>query len=509
MSRRYTLGIIDIGSNSIRLVIYEVESGGGYRIIYENKYSARLSREVGSDGRIPRSSLEAAIEVLRQFRTICEQFHATHIRAAATAAIRNAANAGEIIRWLERETGLTIERVSGEQEAYYGFLGVLQSMSIQDGMIVDIGGGSTELTLFRDRQLLHSISIPLGAVNAYTRFASGEQWNDGEIEALREEIREQLRQLDWADSNPGLPMIGLGGTIRTIAKMHQRKTKYSLPVVHHYEMGGETVDEMARVLPYETTAYRKKVPGLSKDRADLIVPGMLILQTVYDYVEADRYIVSSAGLRDGLFRDWFAPQEPVVSDALRTSVRNLLRFGPPVSEASLHAVYEDMVTMYHALVQAAPCEQDRAVMYTAAMLSESGTMINYYKSSQHAVYRIMYGGIYGLTHREAVLSAITADYHPKKRTPQLLEQHADILDASDTGRVHRLGSLLALAKAIRSTPVVQKIHATAKNGSLHVQMHCTAEPLVQNRRMEESAKELEDAWNIKLTWSEHPAASTK
>lgn len=508
MNRRYTIGIIDIGSNSIRLVIYEVESGGVYRIIHENKYSARLSREVGVDGNITRASLEAAIEVLKQFKTICEEFRTTHIRAAATAAIRNAVNSKEIIGWLEEETGLTIERVSGEQEAYYGFLGVLQSMDIQDGMIVDIGGGSTELTLFKNRQLLHSISIPLGAVNGYTRFAAGEHWDNVQIEALREEIRAALRPLEWAKSNPGLPLIGLGGTIRTLAKMHQRKSKYSLPVVHHYEMEGKTVDEMASVLPYESTSYRKKIPGLSKERADLIVPGMLILHTVFQYVNADRYNVSSAGLRDGLFRDWFAPQEPVVADALKTSVRSMLRFGPPVSESSLLAAYKDMVKIYNVLDRKGPCERDSAVMYTAAMLSESGTLINYYKSSQHAVYRIMYGGIYGLSHREAVLSAIAADYHPKKRTPQLLEQHADILKPSDTEHVHRLGSLLAVAKAIRSTPAVQDITVTAKNGSLHVQMHCTAEPLVQNRRIEEASKDLEEAWNVKLTWSAYPAAST-
>ncbi|GGA27816.1 Ppx/GppA phosphatase family protein [Paenibacillus physcomitrellae] len=501
MNHNSNMGIIDIGSNSIRLVIYEIEPGGCYRIIYENKYSARLSREVAPDGTIPRSHLDAAVNILNQFKMICRDFRTTHIRAAATAAIRNAANAEEIIGWLEADTGLVIERVSGEREAYYGFLGVLQSMDVQDGMIVDIGGGSTELTLFRNRKLLHSISIPLGAVNGLARFATEEQWDKSQIEALRAEIRQALEPLGWPQSNPGLPLIGLGGTIRTLAKIHQRQTKYSLPAVHHYEMEGKTVDGMAELLPSESSSFRKKLPGLSKDRADLIVPGLLILQTVFHTIQADRYIVSGAGLRDGLFRDWFAPKEPVVADALKTSVQNMLRFGPPAPEASLEATYKDMFKIYKALEHKEPDERDTAVMYTAAMLSDSGILINYYKSSQHAVYRIMYGGIYGLSHREALLSAITADYHPKKRTPQLLEQHADILKSSDTERVHRLGSLLILAKAIRSAPVVEDISVKTANGSLHVQMHCTAEPLVQNNRLEEACKDLEEAWKIKLTWS--------
>ncbi|ANS73429.1 hypothetical protein AWM70_01560 [Paenibacillus yonginensis] len=507
MKHHSNIGIIDIGSNSIRLVIYEIKPGGCYRIIYENKYSARLSREVESDGTIPHGRLEATIQILNQFKMICQEFRTTHIRAAATAAIRNAVNAEEIIGWLEAGTGLVIERVSGEQEAYYGFLGVLQSMDVQDGMIVDIGGGSTELTLFRNRKLLHSISIPLGAVNGLTRFAAGEQWEKSQVEALRAEIRQALEPLGWPQSNMGLPLIGLGGTIRTLAKMHQRQIKYSLPAVHHYEMEGKTVDEMAELLPFESSSFRKKLPGLSKDRADLIVPGLLILQTIFHAIQADRYIVSGAGLRDGLFRDWFAPEEPVVADALKTSVQNILCFGPPVLESSLTAAYEDMVKIYTALERQKPDARDTSVMYTAAMLSESGILINYYKSSQHAVYRIMYGGIYGLSHREALLSAITADYHPKKRTPQLLEQHADILKSSDTERVHRLGSLLSLAKAIRSTPIVERISVEAANGSLHVQMHCTAESLVQNNRMEEASKDFEEAWKIKLTWSNLAASN--
>lgn len=455
------VGIIDIGSNSIRLVVYEIESGGAYRIVYENKFSAQLGKEVRPDGTIPRHALKPAIYALQQFRVICEAYQTVHIRAGATAAIRNAVNAKQIIRWLQEETGLNIEIISGEQEAYYGFLGVIQSINLQDGFIVDIGGGSTEISLFINREFKHSISLPIGAVNGLEKYGENNVWSSDQTGALRDEVLQMLNCLDWINKHPHLPLIGLGGTIRTIAKMHQKKIKYSLPVIHHYEMPVDVVRQFSEILPYQTSVQRKKTPGLSKDRADLIVPGILILQTIFETLQTDRFIVSGAGLRDGLFRSYLSPEQPIEANVIEASIRNLLHFDPPVPDQMRSKVYADMIKIYEALSGSIVDELDRVLMYTSAMLYESGTLINYYKNSKHAVYRILYSGIYGLTHRERVLSAVIVDYHPKKRTPQMLETHRDILHASDVERAYRLGSLLGLVKSLRSSMAVQEVSVTA------------------------------------------------
>ena len=228
MNSKGTLGIIDIGSNSIRLVIYELDHEGAYRIIHEDKYAARLSNVVEEDGQILRHSLEQAITVLQQFKATCDAFQTKVIRAAATAAIRNARNAAQIIGWLEEETGLEIECASGDQEAYYGFLGVIQSIDLQDGYVVDIGGGSTEVTVFRDRKRLHSISLPIGAVNSHARYGGEDSWSEANVAALCNDVIQALKDQDWVRQHPGLPLIGLGGTMRTLAKIEQKEhnTRY-------------------------------------------------------------------------------------------------------------------------------------------------------------------------------------------------------------------------------------------------------------------------------------------
>ncbi|WP_337034503.1 Ppx/GppA phosphatase family protein [Paenibacillus illinoisensis] len=501
MNSKGTLGIIDIGSNSIRLVIYELDHEGAYRIIHEDKYAARLSNVVEEDGQILRHSLEQAITVLQQFKATCDAFQTKVIRAAATAAIRNARNAAQIIGWLEEETGLEIECASGDQEAYYGFLGVIQSIDLQDGYVVDIGGGSTEVTVFRDRKRLHSISLPIGAVNSHARYGGEDSWSEANVAALCNDVIQALKDQDWVRQHPGLPLIGLGGTMRTLAKIEQKRTQYSLPVTHHYEISASAMENLAKSLPYLTSGQRKKVPGLAKDRADIIVPGVLILRTVFDILQGDRYVVSGAGLRDGILRDLMAPHRPASPTALEDSIRNFIHFGPPVPEKKLKRIHQYATVLYEALDGDTPKPADARILYTACMLHGAGKQINYFRYPQHSAYWIMNAGIYGLSHRETVLTAIAADYHPKKRTPQLLNKHRDILKDSDERHAHRLGSILRIAEAIHRSERISAIRVTKENGSLQIKLICSAEPLLEMHGLQEAAKDLEEAWDVKLTYS--------
>lgn len=179
------IGIIDIGSNSIRLVIYDTTRQGGYKIIKECKYSARLSEKITKAGRLERKDMDTIIPVLRQFKEICSAFEVDRIRAGATAAIRNAANSSEIITYLSEASLIPIEVISGYQEAYFGFLGVINAFDVQDGFVIDIGGGSTEVTLFRGRRYQHSISFPFGAVNTNLMFSHQGNWNSEQVKKLR------------------------------------------------------------------------------------------------------------------------------------------------------------------------------------------------------------------------------------------------------------------------------------------------------------------------------------
>ncbi|MGS5021538.1 Ppx/GppA phosphatase family protein [Paenibacillus sp. JJ1683] len=506
------IGIMDIGSNSIRLVIYEMTETGAYRIVQECKEAARLSEKVGANGRMEREAIRSIAPLLRQFMEVCRMHGVVRMRAAATAAIRNAANSDEIVQWIAEETNLTLEILSGEQEGYAGFLGVVNTMNVSDGIIIDIGGGSTEITLFRDRTRLHTVSFPFGAVNMNWRFGrevKNGEWSTGQIEEMESFVRSSLQNHDWIFSNPGLPFIGLGGTLRTLAKINQKRRDYSLPVTHHYEMTIEDVDYFYSSLPHLPYEKRKKTAGLSKDRADIIVPGLIILKTIFEAAQGSAYLVSGAGLRDGLFHELVNAEQPVVANPLIASIRNILSFAVPVSEAHVKRVNEYAVRLYDTLAEGPSIAMDKRLLLTAATLYKTGAALNYYHFRQHSVFWILHAGIGGLSHRETVLAALIADYHPKNRTPRLLRTHADILEPSDEERVHRLGSLLQLAIGMdrSESGIISGIHPTTGDDALHIRLESKSEPILEQRELVAVAKDFQKAWNLTLSWSILPSSS--
>lgn len=510
------IGIMDIGSNSIRLVIYEMTETGAYRIVQECKEAARLSEKVGANGRMEREAVRSIAPLLNQFMAVCRMHGVIRMRAAATAAIRNAANSDEIVQWIAEETGLTLEILTGEQEGYAGFLGVVNTMNVSDGIIIDIGGGSTEITLFRERQRLHTVSFPFGAVNMNWRFGrevrNGE-WSPQQIEEMESFVRSSLQNHDWIFSNPGLPFIGLGGTLRTLAKINQKRQDYSLPVTHHYEMTTEDVNYFYVSLPHLPYEKRKKTAGLSKDRADIIVPGLIILKAIFEAAQGSTYLVSGAGLRDGLFHELVNSEQPVVDNPLIASIRNILSFAVPVSEAHVKRVNEYAVRLYDELVDVwgdvSSSAMDKRLLLTAATLYKTGAALNYYHFRQHSVFWILHAGIGGLAHRETVLAALIADYHPKNRTPRLLRTHADILESSDEERVHRLGSLLQLAIGMdrSESGIITSINPTTGDDALHLRLESTGEPILEQRELEAVAKDFQKAWNLTLSWSILPSSN--
>lgn len=502
MSHR--IGIIDIGSNSIRLVIYEVLNMGAYQVLYEKKYAARLSEKVEADGTISYEAITSILPVLRSYQDICASYQVSHVRAAATAAIRNAQNSSDITKWIREELGLEIQLISGEDEGRLGFLGVIESISISDGFIIDIGGGSTEITLFLNGQYQESLSIPYGAVNAHARYGSSTYWRRETVDDFRSSIHTFLKEHAWTQQHPGLTLVGLGGTVRSLAKMVQKKQEYSLPVMHNYRMEPEDIRVFYDTLPYIPSDQRKKTPGLSKDRVDLIIPGVILLQTIFDWLESTHYIVSGAGLRDGLFYELMQKDYPdyMNQEVLTKSIWNLLHFHSSAPAGQLNQVHSCMQQLYQVLEGKASLSDNRMI-YSSSMLYRIGEQIQYHRASQHSLYWIKNHGIWGLSHREAIITAIIADYHPKGRTPAEIDIHKDILYSEDDKRITRLGSLLRLASALYGNggSAVEAMTINKTDDALQLNLTCRRMPSMEQKELEDIKKEVEKAWKIDLYWT--------
>ncbi|AJY75997.1 Ppx/GppA family phosphatase [Paenibacillus beijingensis] len=494
------IGIIDIGSNSIRLVVYEQTESGAHRVIDGSKHPARLSDQIDERGRIGDKTVTELINILNHFRLLCVNHKVGRIRTVATAAVRNAANGKEVIAKLNAETGLGIEILSGEREAKFGFLGMINSMDVSDGFLIDIGGGSTEVSLFRDRTLVKSVSFPFGCVSLTKRFAPKGMLDEIALKELEDLVEIAAAREPWLRSAPGLPMVGVGGTIRAAGKIHQAVRKYPFPQTHNYAMEEAGIDRLFDTLRKLPMEKRRKFPGLSKDRVDLIVPGIAILRVLFRFTGASGYLVCGAGLRDGLFFQASFPQRPRLDNIIGYSVNNLYALYPEAPLPHVNQVNRLALQLLDELggKWQAP-ERARTMLDASSILYRIGASIDYNQYAQHTFYLITHSYLNGMTHREIMMTAAIASFKTRSRTRRQLEPYEDLLSEEDMETVYRLGSLLLLAAALDrgQTQSISRIVSFVKEGALVLKPLRSAGPLVlEKAEVESIAKEFRKCWGL-------------
>lgn len=461
-----SVGIIDLGSNSARLIIMHVYHNSAYNLVYNQKESVRLSEGMEETQCLQPAAIKRAITTLRAFAHMCEIHKVGKIIAVATAAVRNAKNGKEFTDLIREETGITVEVISGEEEAKIGSIAVTNTLDIADALLFDLGGGSTELTLIRDHKVVNLISIPFGAITLSERFRTQDKLTETGLTALSDSIRETLRAIPWLQ-NIQVPLVGIGGTARNIAKMDQRQKNYPFPKIHNYHMGKISLDNLWQIITQTNLTQRRKLPGLSSERADIIVAGIDIVKILFEIVQAPHFIASGCGLREGLFMHYYLEREhqpDVLPDILMHSTRNMLLF---YKGNSLHAYHVSYLALslfdgWNELL--AMNERDRVLLKTAAFLHDIGITINYYDHARHSTYLIENARLFGLTHREQMLIAVIAGWHQGINTKSVPKTYREFLDDADWNKARKLALILALAESLDQSQMhtIQSVQATVE-----------------------------------------------
>ncbi|MBB6671038.1 Ppx/GppA family phosphatase [Cohnella nanjingensis] len=495
--------MIDIGSNTVRLAVYQILESGAFRVIDQGRWPARLSQKLTAEGRLPLEAVAELGEVLRHFRRICRMHGADSIRAVATAAIRQAANRQQVLKTLYEETGLEIELLSGEDEARLGSAAMLRTMDVEDGFIVDIGGGSTEITLLRGREIVSSVSFPIGCVNTAARFGlNGGAVPAHVLEAITADIRDRLQREAWITRHPGLPLVGLGGTVRALAKLRQRNDEYPYTNLHGYEMTSQKIDTALAQLAQLPVDKRRKLPGLSKDRADVIVPGLAILVAVARACKSPRLVVCGAGLRDGLFYETCLPPDgtPTAHQVLEESIRNLTSLYPGAPGGHLNQVQRLALKLYDRLAPGAQIPAPwRRLLDAAARLFRIGAVIDFNDSADHTFYLLMHAHWNGLPHREMLLTAAIASYRGPNPLRRKLAPYRALLEEGDAETAAQLGSLLQLAAALdrSESQAITSLDVSVAKGSRLQLVAAASHPLpVERMEVDALAKEFKKCWGL-------------
>ncbi|MFC5405448.1 Ppx/GppA family phosphatase [Cohnella soli] len=495
-------GIIDIGSNTVRLSVYHINENGAYRVVDQGRWPARLSERMSSDGTLPDSAVDELCEVMRHFKRICQKHGASRIRAVATAAIRQAGNRDAVIEKLRKNAGLSIEILSGEDEARIGTQAMLNSLSVRDAFVVDIGGGSTEITLVRDRKVVSAVSFPIGCVNVAGRFGLGASpVSPTVLTEIQTEARRLFSREKWISQHHGLPLIGLGGTVRALAKLHQRQTNYPFPYLHGYELDKPALASTLGKLANVSVSQRRKMPGLSKDRGEVIVPGMAILLAVVQQTQADKVVACGAGLRDGLFFETCLPHNESQADnyALEESIRNLTALYPAAPAGHLQQVRKLALALYDPLsARTSMPESSRTLLDAASRLFKIGAVIDFNDCANHTFYMLLHTHWNGLSHREMLMTAAIAAYRGANTLRRKLAPYRSIIRNGDVQIITKLGSLLQLAAALdrSESQAITSLDLAIKGNKLRLLATAAHSLPVEKTEVDGMAKEIKKNWGI-------------
>jgi len=438
------VAVIDIGSNSGRVVVYERDAAGQLRILATTRAALRLVREVDDKRLLSEESIERTLEALRDFRAIAIGAGARRFAAVATAALRDAANGDELVARVRRELRIPLRVIEGAREAHLGFLGAVHGLPVEDGLLFDLGGGSMQVTRFHGRRLVREWSLPLGALRLSNRFLRSDPPGREEMRRLRQHVRRKLASSGIPPLLRGEELVGTGGTIRNLAKLDRRTRPYPITRLHGYVVERDSIARTVALLAPKRLAQRERLAGLSDERADSIVGGALAVEELMSCLHAPRVRVSGQGVREGLAYSLLNAEPPPAAEVRATSIASLAaRFDTwdAAKAARRRAVAGALAT---ALDPHEPSEILEALDHGANLI-DIGRALDFFDRHAHVAELVVATDLDGFSHRQialiaAVIRAAREDVDAGDWGP--------LLGREDRDRVRRAGVLLALADDI-------------------------------------------------------------
>lgn len=456
------VAVIDIGSNSGRVVCYRANAAGQLRILATTRAALRLVADVDDHKKLKQKSIERTLHALRDFRAIALGAGARRIVAVATAALRDASNGRALIQRVQRELGLRLEIIDGEREAQYGFLGAVRGLPVERGLLFDVGGGSMQLTRFQNRKPLRRVSLALGALRLSHRFLDGDPPREEEQHRLRAYVRRKLVKAGLRPLRPGDELVGTGGTIRNLANVDRRGRSYPIARLHGYVLSRKRVAEIAALLAARSLDERERIPGLSDERGDSIVGGALAIETLMEALQAERLRVSGQGVREGLAYSLLGDELPPVEVVRRSSIASLVSRFATWDATTAERRRSVAAALARQLVPRAPRDVREALDHAANLL-DVGRSMDFFDRHEHVAEMVVATELLGFSHRDVALIAATL-LAAREQGPGA-KAWSPLLREADEDAIARTGLILALADDIEERcPKGTKVRVRVKRG---------------------------------------------
>lgn len=437
------VAIIDIGSNSIRLVLFEIYKNHSFRVIDDIKESPRLGEGIFVNGLMKEENMNKALETLILFKSLWEHRGVTEILAFGTAAVRTAKNSKEFLENIKSKCNIDVTVLSGEEEAKYSFYGAINSLDTKEGLLVDMGGASCELVHFENRSIKNSVSLNFGSLSIMEDFNLKDSIKEEQEKSLNEYLEKEFAKVPWLKKLSNIPLIGVGGTIRNLGKIHMKQSKYPIDNLHNYFIEKDSLKNIYYFLKEKDLKEKQKIEGLAKSRADIVSGASFVFTKLIDYSGLSGVQISGKGIREGFLYSHLNKRGKKITDVFSYGLFNVCeRYG--VNQEHGETIYKTFIELFHKLQPLHNLEINEKVAKSLSYLCLSGINISYYDHDLHSFYTILNSRLDGVSHKELLVIALASSQQNKKNS--LWENYKNFLTEEEIFITNIYGLIICFAK---------------------------------------------------------------
>ncbi len=446
------IAVIDLGSNSVRLVVVNIMPNGYFVVFDELKETVRLGQDMNKDGFLKPSKIAQAVKTLKMFRKQCDSYNVDKVYAFATNAVRRAKNQKSFIEEINAVCGFKFKVLTEEEEAMHIYQGVINSLDVPKGIIVDISGSSIQIIQYNRRNVLNHGCLQFGAMSLSDTYSTTDHSPETQVKMMEAYVTEQLSAFPWLkDLDADMQMVGVGGSFRNLSKIVRRIKRYPFDMIHNYNISKkdfDTVYDMVKVLDADK---RAKIKGLNAERADIFSSAIAIVKAFMEYTGFEGMTISGAGLREGIMFNHAVPMtvEKPLTDVLGHSLYTMMNYYD-INIAHAEHVCNLSIQLYKQLrvLHKLPRQYIKPLRI-AALLHDSGRRIKFYDKNKHTFYFILNSNLYGVSHRDILLSAFIAQGSRYEEFNMAeWNKYKELLKEEDLVAVMKLSVMLRIAESL-------------------------------------------------------------
>jgi exopolyphosphatase / guanosine-5'-triphosphate,3'-diphosphate pyrophosphatase len=444
------ISIIDIGSNTIKLVIYDVKKDNSFMGIHQESSKVRLGESLAYSDSLKEQSILKSIDVLLMYRDIAKLESANKVICVGTSAVREAKNNKYFIDQVLRKTGLKVRVLSGEEEAYYSYLGASMSTCIPNGLFFDLGGGSLEVVYTEDFKVKKVQAFPLGALRLTRTFANQDgSFSKKDCDNMSQTILDTLPSKKSYRIGIDSLLVGIGGTLRALGRYDQKRAAYPFEKIHNYRLTLSTIDSLRKDLSYLKTDVISSLLPLDSTRVETIVAGTHVIHSIMKKFDFEELVISGYGLREGILASFIQDPNTLQNHSIESLEKQILKilsyhcYKHDISGFGLDDMMHDMI--YYKLLKEREVEILSYALYTLSGLPETNKHYSLF-------YHILDEDYSRLTYREQVILALSIVYSKKIRTgEELFYKYNHLLKPQNLKSIQKIAILVKLARIIIKT----------------------------------------------------------